>query len=218
MNKIFALLCFFFLIGMKTFAQSPSPALVGYWQNWSDPAAPYFPLSEVDSRYNMVDIAFAVPETGTDYQMKFVPDRGTQAEFIQQIQTLQALGTKVNISIGGANSPVSLDNDSERDAFISSMGNIINTYGFDGFDIDLEGSSLAVHGGTINNPVDVPVINLIYAIKQIMADDSDLILERMQQMLRINPLIHPRITVSWQSVTAPIISFPKLMISKKFLP
>jgi len=170
MNKIFAFLCFFILIGMKTYAQSPSPALVGYWQNWSDPAAPYFPLGEVDSRYNMVDVAFAVPETGTDYQMKFVPDRGTQAEFIQQIQTLQALGTKVNISIGGANAHPSLDNDSERDAFISSMGAIINTYGFDGLDIDLEGSSLAVHGGTINNPVDVPVINLIYAIKQIMAN------------------------------------------------
>lgn len=131
-------------------AQGPAPALVGYWQNWNDGNAPYFPLTETDSRYNMVDISFAIPETRTDYNMKFSPDRGTQAAFISQVRTLQGQGTKVLISIGGANSHVSLDNNTERDIFISSMGTIIETYGFDGLDDFSEGNDLLV----FPNPAD----------------------------------------------------------------
>ncbi|MFZ4563386.1 MAG: glycosyl hydrolase family 18 protein [Bacteroidales bacterium] len=170
MKRTLTTFVFLFLIGMMTHAQAPTPSLVGYWQNWSDPNAPYMPLSEVDSRYNMVNLSFAVPENGTDYKMTFTPDQGTPAALILQIQTLQALGTKVNISAGGGNSPISLDNIMERDTFITRMGSIINTYGFDGMDIDFEGSSLTVSGGTIAAPIDAPVINLIYALKQIMAN------------------------------------------------
>ncbi len=151
-------------------AQAPNPALIGYFHNWQDFNAPYVPLDQVDLRYNMIDISFAVPQAGTDYKMEFVPDQVSPSTFISQIQTLQTQGRKVIISIGGATSPISLDNTLERDTFIVSMTNIINTYGFDGIDIDLEGGSLSVSGGTIAAPVDQPVINLIYAIKQIMAN------------------------------------------------
>lgn len=41
------------------------------------------------------------------------------------------------------------------------MGNILNTFGFDGIDIDLEGSSVTVTGGTIQSIVDAKIINLI---------------------------------------------------------
>ncbi|MFT7590628.1 MAG: chitinase [bacterium] len=118
----------------------------------------------------MINVAFAVPKSGTDYNMQFVPDQVSSATFIAQIKTLQAQGKKVNISLGGATAPVSLDNKTERDSFIVSMTRIINTYNFDGIDIDLEGSSLSVSGGTISSPVDQPIINLIYAIKAIMAN------------------------------------------------
>ena len=50
------------------------------------------------------------------------------------------------------------------------MGNILATYGFDGIDIDLEGSSVSVTGGAISSPVDAKIINLIDAIKQIMSN------------------------------------------------
>ena len=83
--------------------------------------------------------------------------------------SLQAQGKKVIISIGGATAPVKLDDSTERAVFISSMLGIINTYGFDGIDIDLEGASLAISGGTISNPIDPPVINLIEAMKEIMS-------------------------------------------------
>jgi len=150
--------------------QAPNPALIGYFHNWQDANAPYIQLDQVDSRYNIIDVAFAIPQQGTDFKMQFVPDQVSLSTFISQIQTLQAQGTKVIISVGGATAPISLDNVMERDTFIASMTNIINTYGFDGIDIDLEGSSLSVSGGTIANPTDQPVINLIEAVKQIMAN------------------------------------------------
>ncbi|MBK9636877.1 MAG: T9SS type A sorting domain-containing protein [Bacteroidetes bacterium] len=151
-------------------AQTTTPELIGYWHNWNDPNAPSIPLNQIDSRYTFVDIAFAVPEVGTDYKMEFVPDQFTTVTFISHVQALQSQGKKVIISIGGAATHVSLDNISERDTFIATMGNILATYGFDGIDIDLEGSSVSVTGGTISTPVDAKIINLIEAIKQIMGN------------------------------------------------
>ncbi len=158
------------LLPSSLIAQAPNPALVGYFHNWQDSNAPYIQLDQVDTRFNIIDVAFAVPLPGTDYQMQFIPDQVSQATFISQIQTLHAQGRKVIISIGGATAPVSLNNAMERDSFVVSMANIINTFDFDGIDIDLEGSSLSVTGGTIATPIDSPVINLIDAIKQIMAN------------------------------------------------
>lgn len=150
--------------------QIPNPALVGYWHNWNDPNAPYIQLDQVDTRYNIIAVAFAVPHVGTAYQMEFIPDQVSPAVLQTQIQTLQNQGKKVCISIGGATSPVSLDNLAQRDTFISTMNTIINTYNFDGIDIDLEGSSVTTSGGTIAAPADAKIINLIYAIKQLMHD------------------------------------------------
>lgn len=151
-------------------AQVPYPALIGYFHNWQDWNAPYIHLDQVDTRYNIICVAFAIPEVGTDYKMQFIPDQVSPAVFTTQIQTLQMQGRKVLISIGGATAPVSLDNVMERDTFISRMNHIINTYGFDGMDIDLEGSSLSISGGTIASPVNAAVINLIEATRQIMAN------------------------------------------------
>ncbi len=167
MKKIFSLFISLLSSGLIS-AQVPNPALIGYWQNWQDSNSPYIQLDQIDSRYNLIDIAFAIPKSGTDYDMEFIPDLGTPASLKIQIQTLQGQGKKVIISIGGATAPISLNNTTERNVFISSMETIISTYGFDGIDIDLEGSSISVSGGTIAVPVDQPIVNLIYAIKKIM--------------------------------------------------
>ncbi len=169
--KPFALLIItIFSFSNTLIAQSATPDLIGYWHNWNDPNAPSIPLNQVDSRYTFVDIAFAVPEVGTDYKMEFIPDQFSNATFLSHVQALQSQGKKVIISIGGASTHVSLDNISERDTFIATMGNILTTFGFDGIDIDLEGSSVSVTGGTISTPVDAKIINLIDAIKQIMSN------------------------------------------------
>ncbi len=153
-------------------AQIPNPALIGYWHNWNDMNAPYIQLDQIDNRYNIIDVSFATPQVGTDYKMEFIPDQVSPSVFISQIQNLQSQGKKVLISIGGANTTISLDNISERDTFIATMNAIISTYGFDGMDIDLEGGSVSVSGGTIANPTDVKINNLIDAIKQIMNNFS----------------------------------------------
>jgi chitinase len=163
------LLLFLLLCIKDLYAQLPSPALVGYYHNWNDVSAPYIPLDQVDSRYTIIDVAFAVPAPGTDYAMRFVPDQGSVQQFVNKIQTVQAQGKKVLISIGGATAPVSLNTHVERDTFINSMLQILDTYGFDGIDIDLEGSSLSLSGGSIVNPVDSPVIYLAQAVKSIMS-------------------------------------------------
>lgn len=170
MKHFIKLLALAFALTTIAKAQLPNPALVGYWHNWNDVSAPYIPLTGVDARYNIIDVSFAIPQFGTDYQMEFIPDQVTPAVFISQMQALQAQGKKIIISVGGATAPVSLDNITERDTFISTMCNIINTYGFDGMDIDLEGSSVTTTGGTIATPTDAKIINLIDAIKQIMSN------------------------------------------------
>lgn len=168
MKKSIIFFALFLFTGIIATAQIPNPALIGYWHNWNDANAPYIQLDQIDSSYNIIEVAFAVPHIGTDYQMEFIPDQITTATFINQMQNLQSQGKKVIISMGGSNATISLSNTTERDSFITSVGNILNTYNFDGIDIDFEGSSIMVTGGTIASPTDPPIINLIYAVKQIM--------------------------------------------------
>jgi chitinase len=143
------------------------PDLVGYWHNWNDGNAPYLELSEVDPRYTVIEVSFAVPAVGSTYDMVFAPAETAPATFIADVAALQAQGRKVLISIGGANATVHLDSDAERDQFVSSMLGILDTYGFDGIDIDLEGASVAISGGTIANPTDARITRLIYAVNSI---------------------------------------------------
>lgn len=160
----------FLIFTLISIAQNPTPALVGYWHNWDITSAPYVPLNKINSNYNYISIAFAVPAWGTDYKMEFNPEKITKTEFINGVKELQNQGKKVIISIGGATAPIKLDNTNERDTFILTMNNLISTYGFDGIDIDFEGSSLSVSGGNISSPIDASINNLIYAIKQIMGE------------------------------------------------
>jgi chitinase len=161
------------LLGNNLQAQIPDPALVGYWHNWNTANAPYIPLDKVDSRYNVINVAFAVPRSGTDYQMEFAPSRGTPTEFVAQIQNEQNRGRKILISMGGGNDPVRLHSVAERDTFINTMTAIIDAYGFDGIDIDFEGGSLSINGGGISNPADPPTVYLIEAVRQIMKNYFD---------------------------------------------
>lgn len=165
----FSLTFFVTLFFLKiSFGQIPNPALVGYWQNWNDFQCPYIQLTQIDTSYNVIPVAFAIPASGTTWNMTFTPDGVTQLTLKKQIDTMHMRGKKIIISIGGANDPVALTDTNKRNVFISSMMTIINNYGFDGMDIDLEGSSLSLSGGTIANPVDAKIINLIYAIRKIM--------------------------------------------------
>ncbi len=163
---LLAVFAFFFSASVKA---QPHPALIGYWHNWNDAAAPYIPLDQIDPRYNVIEISFAEPVAGSSHDMVFTPSGNTIPEFTAQVAQLRAEGKVVSISIGGANAPVHLDSDLERDQFVASMLNIIDDFGFDGMDIDLEGASVSISGGTVATPVDATIIRLIDAVRGVMA-------------------------------------------------
>lgn len=156
---------------MLSKAQMPNPALVGYWHNWNDVSAPYIQLDAIDNRYNVIEVSFAVPTSPADMTMLFTPDMVAQNVFITKMQALQNQGKKVLLSIGGATTSIDLTTIPNKNAFVSSMTNLLNTYGFDGIDIDIEhGSSIQIAGGSIAAPSNIAQVNLIDAIKQIMAN------------------------------------------------
>jgi chitinase len=169
MKRFYSFLGAFCFCLTTVFAQLPNPALVGYWHNWNTASAPYIALDQVDNRYNVIVVAFAVPKTGTDYDMNFVPSGGVTAATLKtKIQTLQGQGKKVLLSIGGGGTALSLSSTTERDIFASSMHTLLTSYGFDGMDIDIEGTGLSLTGGTIAAPIDASIINLIAGVKTIM--------------------------------------------------
>jgi chitinase len=170
MNLLGVLVVLLGICSVELHAQIPNPALVGYWHNWNDGNAPYRWIDSVDARYNVITVAFAIPVSNTDMRMTFVPDRGTNQDFITRIQRAQATGKKVILSVGGATASVDLTTTQNRDAFVTSMSNILKTFGFDGMDIDIEhGASILTNGGTIASPQAAAQKHLIEAIKSIMA-------------------------------------------------
>jgi len=170
MKKNYILIALTFIVTICK-AQIPNPALIGYWHNWTDINAPYIQLDSIDNRYNVIEIAFAVPTSPSDMNMLFVPDVVTPTVFTTKVQTLQSQGKKVLLSIGGATTSIDLTTTLNKNAFVNTMTAIINTYGFDGIDIDIEnGNSILISGGTITAPSNMAQINLIDAIKQIMAN------------------------------------------------
>ncbi len=159
-----------FLLPLISVGQTHS--LIGYWHNWQDANAPYIRLDSVDTRYDIIEVSFAVPTSPSDMNMVFSPDQYSQSQFISQIQNLQSHGKKVLISIGGATTSIDLTSSANKNAFITTMTGIINTYNFDGMDLDIENgnSILVLGGGTIAASNDVAILNLIDAVKQIMVN------------------------------------------------
>lgn len=154
------------------FSQLPQPSLIGYLHNWNAAEAPYIDPDKVDDRYNVVVVAFALPTSTVDMTMTFAPDATTKSNFISQIQKLQLKGKKVLISVGGATASIDLSTLANKNAFITSLNSIIDDYGFDGLDIDIEsGNSVYIlNGATVSDPSKHAAMqNLIDAVKSIMA-------------------------------------------------
>lgn len=145
--------------------------IVGYWQNWNLAAAPYIRLRDVDSRYNVIEVAFGT--TGSDYStVSFTPEGTTVADFKADIATLQSQGRKVLLSLGGETGTLVINTAANKQSFITSMKNLLDTYNFDGFDLDIEGGiSLQLNSGDNNfmSPTTPKVVNLIAAVKEIVA-------------------------------------------------
>ncbi|MEV5435617.1 glycoside hydrolase family 18 protein [Streptomyces sp. NPDC052682] len=119
----------------------PRHAVTGYWQNF-DNGATVQKLSDVPAQYDIIAVAFAdaAPAPGA---VTFTLDSAglggyTVDQFKADIRAKQAAGKKVVISVGGERGTVTVDDAASATNFAGSVHSLMQTYGFDGVDIDLE--------------------------------------------------------------------------------
>ena len=122
----------------------PRHLLTGYWHNFANAAAE-LRLRDVPAEYDLVAVAFA-EATGTPGQVRFAVDPGlstalggyTDAAFRADVQTLKSRGKKVVLSVGGELGRVSVADPTAAANFAGSVQAIMQDFGFDGVDLDLE--------------------------------------------------------------------------------
>ncbi len=149
--------------------------LVGYWHNF-DNGSGFIRLRDVSPNFDVINVSFAEPVSGpSGGTIGFTPYNYTVSDFKADVKYLQAQGKKVLISIGGANGQVQLVSEQAKNNFVTSMTNIITTYGFDGLDIDFEGHSLYLNVGDkdFRSPTTPVITNLIAAVRSLHSHFGD---------------------------------------------
>ncbi|MFF3329099.1 chitinase [Streptomyces sp. NPDC002888] len=119
----------------------PKHAVTGYWQNF-DNGATVQRISDVPSAYDIIAVAFA-DATGAPGAVTFNVDSAglggyTFDQFKADVRAKQAAGKKVIVSVGGERGTVSVSDSTSATNFANSVYSLMQTYGFDGVDIDLE--------------------------------------------------------------------------------
>lgn len=156
----------------------PAHALVGYLHASFANGSGYLRMADVPDSWDIIDLAFGEPTSATSGEIRFslcpqteCPNVESVADFKAAIAAKRAAGKKVLLSIGGANGQVQLTTTAARDAFVSSVSSVIDTYGLDGVDIDFEGHSLSLNTGDTDfkNPTTPVVVNLVSALKALKA-------------------------------------------------
>lgn len=129
----------------------PGRIITGYWQNF-DNGAPCLKLSDVPEEYNIICISFAEATSTTgeitfvlDSQLSSVLGGYTVNDFKNDVITAHNKGQKVVLSIGGEVGNVTINSEASAKAFADSAYALMQEYGFDGIDIDLE------HGIDVTN-------------------------------------------------------------------
>ncbi|MBZ6228182.1 chitinase [Streptomyces olivaceus] len=122
-------------------ANVPKHAVTGYWQNF-DNGATVQKLSDVPAEYDIVAVAFA-DATTTPGAVEFNLDSAglggyTVDQFKADVAAKQADGKKVIISVGGEKGTVGVSDSASAANFADSVWSVMQEYGFDGVDIDLE--------------------------------------------------------------------------------
>jgi chitinase len=119
----------------------PKHFVTGYWQNFNNQATVQT-LAQVSDNYDIIAVAFA-DATSTPGAVTFNLNSAqlggyTDAQFRADIRTKQAAGKKVIISVGGELGTVRVNDAASATAFADSVYALMQSYGFDGVDIDLE--------------------------------------------------------------------------------
>ncbi|MFI0445904.1 chitinase [Actinomadura sp. 6N118] len=156
----------------------PKHALIGYMHASFANGSGYVRMADIPSAWDIINLSFGEPTSVTSGDIRFnrcaaseCPNVESEADFIAAIRAKQAQGKKVLISIGGQNGQVQLTTTAARDAFVRSVGQIIDRYGLDGLDIDFEGHSLYLDAGDTDfrNPTTPVIVNLISALRTLKA-------------------------------------------------
>lgn len=145
----------------------PKHILTGYWHNWHAHPAAFLPLREVIAHFDVINVAFATGADTGDGEVTFAPCLDAK-EFAADTLYLQRLGKKVLLSIGGATGSIAIDSVAAQDNFSDSVSRIVQQYGFDGIDINLEGKIRLDPGDTdFRNPTSASIRHLTGAIREI---------------------------------------------------
>jgi chitinase len=118
----------------------PKHAVTGYWQNFDNGAAKQ-KLRDVQAAYDIIAVSFA-DSTTTPGQITFNLDPAvgyaSAADFKADIAAKKAAGKSVILSVGGEKGNVTINSDATATAFADSAYALMQEYGFNGVDIDLE--------------------------------------------------------------------------------
>ncbi|MEU6659003.1 glycosyl hydrolase family 18 protein [Streptomyces sp. NPDC046821] len=118
----------------------PKHAVTGYWQNFNN-GATVQKLRDVPAQYDIIAVSFA-DATTTPGQISFTLDPAvgyaSDADFKADIAAKQASGKSVILSVGGEKGTIVVNSDASATAFADSAYALMQQYGFDGVDIDLE--------------------------------------------------------------------------------
>ncbi|MFJ3926631.1 chitinase [Streptomyces sp. NPDC090022] len=119
----------------------PRHAVTGYWQNFNN-GATVQKLSEVQAQYDIIAVSFA-DATATPGAIAFNLDSAglggyTVAQFKADIAAKKAAGKSVVLSIGGERGTITVNDAASANNLADSAYALMQEYGFNGIDIDLE--------------------------------------------------------------------------------
>ncbi|MCA6093227.1 glycoside hydrolase family 18 protein [Streptomyces sp. SCA3-4] len=117
----------------------PRHAVTGYWQNF-DNGATVQKIADVPRQYDIIAVAFA-EATAVPGAVTFALDPALkygEAQFKADIAAKQAAGTSVVLSVGGERGTVRVNDAASAANFADSIHALMQKYGFNGVDIDLE--------------------------------------------------------------------------------
>lgn len=155
-------------------SELPNRLLIGYWHNFDNAISTVMKLRDVNDNWDVINVSFGETDTSKDRStILFTPDSTieSESEFKEDVKYLQSKGKKVVLSIGGQNGEVELTNAAAKDNFVKSVSGLVDKYGFDGLDLDLE--QFMKTKDDFKNPTNAQNINLIAGCKELKAKYGD---------------------------------------------